>query len=50
MTRGRFDVIHQNEDDSHAFIVYEARTEGGKSFRNSEVYTVRNGQLVATPA
>ena len=43
-----FDYIYQIEDGSHAFIVYEARTEGGGTFRNCEVHTVRNGQLVAT--
>jgi hypothetical protein len=43
-----FDYIYQNEDGNRAFIVYEAHTDGGKTFRNSEVYTVRNGQLVAT--
>ena len=30
------------------FIVYEGHTANGKAFRNSEVHTVRNGQLVAT--
>jgi ketosteroid isomerase-like protein len=43
-----FDHIYQNEDGNRAFIVYEAHTESGKTFRNSEVHTVRNGKLVAT--
>jgi ketosteroid isomerase-like protein len=43
-----FDYIYESEDGNSAFIVYEAHTHGGKTFRNSEVYTVRNGQLVAT--
>lgn len=43
-----FDYIYQIEDGNRAFIVYEAHTDNGKIFRNSEVYTVRNGQLVAT--
>jgi ketosteroid isomerase-like protein len=43
-----FDYIYQMEDGDRAFIVYEAHTRGGKTFRNSEVYTVRNGKLVAT--
>ena len=43
-----FDYIHQMEDGDRAFIVYEAHTRGGKTFRNSEVYTVRDGKLVAT--
>jgi hypothetical protein len=43
-----FDYIYQMEDGNRAFIVYEGRTASGKAFRNSEVYTVRNGKLVAT--
>jgi hypothetical protein len=43
-----FDYIYQFGDANHAFIVYEGRTDSGKKFRNSEVHTVRNGQLVAT--
>jgi hypothetical protein len=42
------DYIHQVEVGNRAFIVYEAQTERGKTFRNAEVHTVRNGQLVAT--
>ena len=30
----------------HAFIVYEAETADGKRFRNAELYSTRNGQLV----
>jgi ketosteroid isomerase-like protein len=44
----RFDEIHQAEQGDHAFIVYEAHTSAGKHFRNSEVYSVRNGKLLAT--
>lgn len=43
-----FDYIYQIEDRNRAFIVYEGHTANGKAFRNSEVHTVRNGQLVAT--
>jgi hypothetical protein len=43
-----FDCIHQAQDGDCAFIVYEGHTASGKTFRNSEVHTVRNGQLVAT--
>jgi hypothetical protein len=43
-----FDYIYQIEDLNRAFIVYEAHTKDGKTFRNSEVYTVRDGKLVAT--
>ena len=43
-----FKYIYQLEDGDRAFIVYEAHTRTGRTFRNSEVYTVRDGQLVAT--
>ena len=43
-----FDCVHQAEDGDHAFVVYEARTASGQTFRNSEVHTVRDGRLVAT--
>src|SRR5262245_43576216 len=43
-----FDCIYQAEEGERAFIVYEAHTTSGKTFRNSEVYTVRNGRLIAT--
>ena len=43
-----FDEIYRVEQGDHAFIVYEAHTSTGKHFRNSEVYTVRNGKLLAT--
>jgi len=44
----RFDYVYEIESGDRAFIVYEAHTSTGDSFRNSEVYTVRNGKLVAT--
>jgi len=44
----RFDYIYQMEDGDRAFIVYEAHTNTGQTFRNSEVHTVRDGKLVAT--
>jgi ketosteroid isomerase-like protein len=43
-----FDYIYGAEDESRAFVVYEGHTSGGQRFRNSEVHTVRNGQLVST--
>ena len=43
-----FNNIYEFEDGNQAFIVYEAYTSTGKHFRNSEVYTVRAGKLVAT--
>lgn len=44
----RFNNIYEFEKGNQAFIVHEARTSTGKHFRNSEVYTVRAGKLVAT--
>ena len=43
-----FDIVHAAEAGDVAHVVYEARTASGKRFRNSEVHTVRDGQLVAT--
>jgi len=43
-----FDYIYQAEDGNCAFIVYQGHTRGGKTFRNSEVHTVRDGKLIAT--
>jgi ketosteroid isomerase-like protein len=43
-----FDCVYQAQDGDRAFIVYEAHIANGKTVRNSEVYTVRDGQLVAT--
>jgi ketosteroid isomerase-like protein len=44
----RFDSIYEAEDRDRAFIVYEALTSTNKRFRNSEVYTVRDGKILAT--
>jgi len=43
-----FDFIYGAEFGDHALIVYEARTNTGKRFRNSEVHTIRDGKLIAT--
>jgi len=43
-----FDCIYQSEDGDRAFIVYEGRTSTGRTFRNCEVHTVRDGRLAAT--
>jgi ketosteroid isomerase-like protein len=43
-----FDIVHAVEAGEQAFIVYEAKTQVGKRFRNCEVHTVCNGKLVAT--
>ncbi|QQO16765.1 nuclear transport factor 2 family protein [Bradyrhizobium diazoefficiens] len=47
-TMAGFELIHQAEDGDRAFIVYEGRNLAGKTFRNCEVHTVRDGRLVAT--
>jgi ketosteroid isomerase-like protein len=44
----RFERIYEFEQGDRAFIVYEAEMSTGRRFRNSEVYTVRGGKLVAT--
>ena len=43
-----FDCICEVEQGDKAFIVYDGRTSSGKTFRNCEVHTVRDGQLVST--
>ena len=43
-----FEYVYEFEQGTRAFIVYEVQTTTGKRFRNSEVYTVRDGKLVAT--
>jgi hypothetical protein len=43
-----FNCVHEAEAGEHAFIVYEAHTSSGKTFRNGEVYTVQGDKLVAT--
>jgi hypothetical protein len=43
-----FNHIYEVGDGDRAFIVYEALTSTGKRFRNSEVYIVREGKLLAT--
>jgi hypothetical protein len=43
-----FDYVCQAENGDRAFIVYEGHTTAGRTFRNAEVHTVRNGMLVST--
>lgn len=40
-----FDVIHASADGDRAWITYEGVT-ADKRFRNVEIYTVRDGQIV----
>lgn len=42
-----FDIVHACSEDERAFVVYEARTTAGKRFRNTEMYTARDGKLVS---
>jgi hypothetical protein len=41
-----FDFIHLLSEENRVFVTYEAWNESGKRFRNSEILTVRGGQLV----
>lgn len=41
-----FEFIHLMSEGDRVFVTYEALSKGGKRFRNSEVLTVRDGQLV----
>jgi len=44
----QFDYTCEFENADRACIVYEVRTTTGKRFRNSEMYVVRDGRLLAT--
>lgn len=41
-----YEFINLVSEDDRVFVTYEAWTESGKRFRNSEILTVRDGQLV----
>lgn len=41
-----FEIVRLIEHGDTAVITYVGRTDGGKQFRNTEVFTVRNGQAV----
>src|SRR5258706_11675115 len=45
-TIAAFELIHVVADDDRVFATYEARTTGGKRFRDSEILTVRDGKIV----
>ena len=40
------EFVQAMEKGEHALIVYEAETLDGKRFRNAELYSTRDGQLV----
>jgi ketosteroid isomerase-like protein len=42
----RFDFIHLVTDADRVLVTYEARNTDGRRFRNTEVHTVRDGQIV----
>jgi ketosteroid isomerase-like protein len=41
-----FKFIHILQEGSRVFVTYEGRSTGGKGFRNTEIITVRQGQIV----
>lgn len=41
-----FTFIHLVPDGDRVFVAYEARMIGGARFRNTEILTVKNGQIV----
>lgn len=42
-----FDIVHQARAGECAFITYEGRNTSGGCFRNTEVFTVRQGKIVS---
>ena len=42
----RFDFINLVAHDDRAFVTYEGHSTDGNVFRNTEIVTVRNGQIV----
>ncbi len=43
----RFDFIHVVPAEERVFVTYEAQTKSGKRFRNTEILTIRDGQIHA---
>jgi ketosteroid isomerase-like protein len=41
-----FDIVHMIEHGDQVFVTYEGRSKQSR-FRNTEILTVRNGQIVA---
>jgi ketosteroid isomerase-like protein len=41
-----FSFINLAREGDRVFVTYEGRRVSGKAFRNTEVFTVRNGQIV----
>jgi ketosteroid isomerase-like protein len=40
-----FDFVHMIEDADRVFVTYEGSGQDGRRFRNSEILTIRSGQL-----
>lgn len=41
-----FDYINVVPDGDRVFVTYEAHSTKGNSFRNTEILTIRNGQII----
>lgn len=41
-----FDMLHMVADGTRVFVTYEAHAQNGGRFRNTEILTMRDGQLV----
>jgi ketosteroid isomerase-like protein len=41
-----FDFIHLVPDGERVFVTYEVRTRSGRRFRNTEIVTIRDQQIV----
>ena len=46
-TVASFDFIYLLPDGDRVVATYESRNMDGRRFRNTEIFTVRNGQIVA---
>ncbi|MEI9987355.1 MAG: nuclear transport factor 2 family protein [Aliidongia sp.] len=46
-TLSGFDFIHVVPAGERVFVTYEARSSRGQRFRNTEIMTIRNGQIHA---
>jgi ketosteroid isomerase-like protein len=42
---GGFEYIHLVPHDGKVFVTYEGRSTGGRRFRNTEILTIRDGQI-----
>jgi ketosteroid isomerase-like protein len=46
-TTASFEIKYLAEDGDQVFVTYEAKSSGGKHFRNTEVLTIRGEQVAA---